>query len=244
MIRQKIYDIVELKEVNSLASRLYNQFMLILVVISMLPLAFKEDYEIFAITDIVVVSVFIVDYLLNWLTADIRFGQRGIWPFIRYPFSLPGIVDMLSILPALAFIHDGFRLLRITRGLRILRMLAVFKMVHHSQNMVLVVRTLKESRDSLLAVGYLAVGYILVSSLIIFNVEPQTFPTFFDALYWATVSLTTVGYGDIYPVSTIGRCVTMFSSLLGIALIALPAGIVTAGYLNALQSLQNQDKEK
>jgi voltage-gated potassium channel len=110
--------------------------------------------------------------------------------------------------------------------------------------MVLVVRTLKESRDSLLAVGYLAVGYILVSSLIIFNVEPQTFPTFFDALYWATVSLTTVGYGDIYPVSTIGRCVTMFSSLLGIALIALPAGIVTAGYLNALQSLQNQNKEK
>lgn len=244
MIRQKIYDIVELKEVNSLASRLYNQFMLILVVISMLPLAFKEDYEIFAITDIVVVSVFIVDYLLNWLTADIRFGQRGIWPFIRYPFSLPGIVDMLSILPALAFIHDGFRLLRITRGLRILRMLSVFKLVHHSQNMVLVVRTLKESRDSLMAVGYLAAGYILVSALVIFNVEPQTFPSFFDALYWATVSLTTVGYGDIYPVSTIGRCVTMFSSLLGIALIALPAGIVTAGYLNALQSLQNQNKEK
>ena len=244
MIRQKIYDIVELKEVSSLASRLYNQFMLILVVISMLPLAFKEDYAIFAITDVVVVSVFIIDYLLNWMTADIRFGKRGIWPFIRYPFSLPGIVDMLSILPALAFVHDGFRLLRITRGLRILRMLSVFKMVHHSQNMVLVVRTLKESRDSLLAVGYLAVGYILVSSLIIFNVEPQTFPTFFDALYWATVSLTTVGYGDIYPVSTIGRCVTMFSSLLGIALIALPAGIVTAGYLNALQSLQNQNKEK
>ena len=244
MIRQKIYDIVELKEVSSLASRLYNQFMLILVVISMLPLAFKEDYAIFAITDVVVVSVFIIDYLLNWMTADIRFGKRGIWPFIRYPFSLPGIVDMLSILPALAFIHDGFRLLRITRGLRILRMLSVFKLVHHSQNMILVVRTLRESRDSLLAVGYLAAGYILVSSLVIFNVEPQTFPSFFDALYWATVSLTTVGYGDIYPVSTIGRCVTMFSSLLGIALIALPAGIITAGYLNALQSLQNQGKEK
>ena len=244
MIRQRIYDIVELKEVNSVASRLYNQFMLVLVIISMLPLAFKEDYAIFAITDVVVVSVFIIDYLLNWMTADIRFGKHGIWPFIRYPFSLPGIVDMLSILPALAFIHDGFRLLRITRGLRILRMLSVFKLVHHSQNMILVVRTLRESRDSLLAVGYLAAGYILVSSLVIFNVEPQTFPTFFDALYWATVSLTTVGYGDIYPVSTIGRCVTMFSSLLGIALIALPAGIITAGYMNALQSLQNQGKEK
>ena len=244
MIRQKIYDVVELNEVNSLASRLYNQFMLILVVLSMLPLAFKENYPIFDITDTVVVSIFIIDYILNWVTADIRFGKRGLWSFIRYPFSIPGIVDLLSILPALSFIHDGFRLLRLSRGLRILRMLSVFKMVHHSQNMVLVVRTLRESKDSLLAVGYLALGYILVSALVIFNVEPETFPSFFDALYWATVSLTTVGYGDIYPISTIGRCVTMFSSLLGIALIALPAGIITAGYLNALQSQQNKQKNK
>lgn len=81
MMRQRIHDIVELKEVNSLASRLYNQLMLILVVISMLPLAFKEDYEIFAITDVVIAVVFIVDYLLNRMTADIRFGQRGIMPF-------------------------------------------------------------------------------------------------------------------------------------------------------------------
>lgn len=244
MIRQKIYDVVELNEVNSTASRLYNQFMLILVVLSMLPLAFKENYPVFAITDTVVVCIFIVDYILNWITADIRFGKRGLWSFIRYPFSIPGIVDLLSILPAMSFIHDGFRLMRLSRAVRMLRMLAVFKMVHHSQNMILVVRTLRESRDSLLAVCYLALGYILVSALVIFNVEPQTFPSFFDALYWATVSLTTVGYGDIYPVSTIGRCVTMCSSLLGIALIALPAGIITAGYLNALQSQQNKQKNK
>lgn len=69
----------------------------------------------------------------------------------------------------------------------------------------------------------------------IFNVEPDSFETFFDAVYWATVSLTTMGYGDIYPVTTIGRAVTMVSSMFGIAIVVLPAGIVTAGYMSELE---------
>ena len=66
----------------------------------------------------------------------------------------------------------------------------------------------------------LAVGYILISALIVLSVEPETFPTFFDAVYWATVSLTTVGYGDIYPVSMAGKIITMCSTLFGIAIVA------------------------
>ena len=77
----------------------------------------------------------------------------------------------------------------------------------------------------------MAVAYILISALVIYNVEPESFATFFDAIYWATISLTTVGYGDIYPVTTIGRIVTMISSAFGIAIIALPSGVITAGYL-------------
>ena len=66
---------------------------------------------------------------------------------------------------------------------------------------------------------------------------------FFDAVYWATVSLTTVGYGDIYPVTTIGRIVTMFSSVLGIAIIALPSGVITAGYLSEVSGEKESDEE-
>lgn len=68
----------------------------------------------------------------------------------------------------------------------------------------------------------------------IFNIEPQSFRNFFDAIYWATVSLTTVGYGDIYPVTDAGRIITMISSFIGIAIVALPAGIITAGYMNEI----------
>lgn len=90
-------------------------------------------------------------------------------------------------------------------------------------------------------VGALALTYILISAIIIFNIEPQTFDTFFDAVYWATVSLTTVGYGDIYPVTNIGRLVTMISSFFGIAVIALPAGIITAEYMVELNEENKRD---
>lgn len=72
------------------------------------------------------------------------------------------------------------------------------------------------------------------------------FDRFFDAVYWATVSLTTVGYGDIYPVSDAGRIITMLSSILGIAVVALPAGIITAGYMDKLQKAkpENDDSSK
>ena len=89
--------------------------------------------------------------------------------------------------------------------------------------------------SSLLAVLCLAIGYILVSALAIFNVEPETFNTFFDAVYWAVVSLTTVGYGDLYPSSDVGRTIAMISSLMGVAVVALPSGIITAGLLDELR---------
>ena len=85
----------------------------------------------------------------------------------------------------------------------------------------------------MIAVLYLALGYIFVCALIIFNVEPDSFNTFFDAI---TISLTTVGYGDIYPITTLGRIITMVSSFMGIAIVALPASIITAGYMKEIES--------
>lgn len=88
----------------------------------------------------------------------------------------------------------------------------------------------------MLTVGILAIAYILISALVIINVEPETFDSFFEAVYWATTSLTTMGYGDIYPVSTIGRIVTMVSSVFGIAIIALPSGLIAAGFMEELKN--------
>ena len=108
----------------------------------------------------------------------------------------------------------------------------VLHICHHRHH---ILEIIKEQRSALYAVCLLALGYIFICALVIFNVEPETFPTFFDVVYWATVSLTTVGYGDIYPVSAAGRVISMLSSVFGIAIIALPAGIITAGFLDRIR---------
>lgn len=145
------------------------------------------------------------------------------------------LIDLVSILPSLTLLNKGVKVLRIFRMFRAMKVFRILKTMRYSKSIQIISQVISSSRDSLVAVCILAAGYILVSALIIFNVEPDTFDTFFDAIYWATVSLTTVGYGDIYPLSTLGRIITMISSVFGIAIVALPAGIITAGYMNELE---------
>ena len=85
---------------------------------------------------------------------------------------------------------------------------------------------------------------MLISALVILNLEPDSFDSFFEAVYWATVSLTTMGYGDIYPVTTTGRVFTMLSAAFGIAIVALPSGIITAGYMSELAKEQRAEEEE
>lgn len=133
-------------------------------------------------------------------------------------------------------INKGFKVLKTIRLIRTFRVLRIFKSFRYSKNIQIILQVEKNSKKALIAVLYLAIGYIFVCTLIIFNVEPDSFNTFFDAIYWATISLTTVGYGDIYPITTLGRIITMVSSFMGIAIVALPAGIITAGYMKEIES--------
>ena len=124
-----------------------------------------------------------------------------------------------------------------------MRVFRVFKAFRYSKSISIISRVIRESKSALIAVCTLAIGYIFVCALVVFNVEGSSFDSFFDALYWATISLATVGYGDIYPVTTAGRVITMISSFFGIAIIALPSGIITAGYMNALNEEKDEDVE-
>ena len=241
MSRKRIYEIIEKSEGHDTLSAIYDYSMIVVIIISLIPLAFKQDTPLFYVADKITVAIFIIDYILRWMTADYKYGRRSISSFARYPFSPMAIVDLISILPSLSFINNGFKVLRVLRMIRAMRVFRVFKAVRYSKSFEIIGNVLKSSKNSLVAVGALASGYILVSALIIFNVEPDSFGSFFDAVYWATVSLTTVGYGDIYPVSTLGRIITMLSSIFGIAIVALPAGIITAGYMNEINKSDEAD---
>lgn len=160
--------------------------------------------------------------------------KKSAFSFFLYPLTPMAIVDLVSILPSLTVLNSGFRLLKLFRLLRTLKVLRAFKFLRYSKSFEIIANVFKKQKRVLSAVVTMAIAYVFVSALVIFNVEPQSFDTFFDAIYWATISLTTVGYGDIYPVTVIGRIVTMISSALGIAIIALPSGVITAGYLSEI----------
>lgn len=238
-MRDKIYNLVEPPHGEERAD-LYDITMLCAIIISIIPLAFKETNTIFVLIDRITVILFIIDYFLRWITADLKL-QRGGFSFIAYPFSLLAIIDLLSILPGISAMNDGFRLLRVVRLIRMFRIFRVFKAFRYSKNIEIIVRVFRRQADSLIAMCWIAVAYVLISALLIFNVEPDSFSDFFDAIYWAAVSLTTVGYGDIYPVTAIGRAVAMISSFFGIAVVAMPAGIITAGLMDELKGGINDE---
>ena len=242
-MRKRIYEIIEISDEKDKFGNLYDWFMMLTIIISLIPLAFKTNYLAFQIIDKICVSIFIIDYLLRFITADFKYNSKSIVSFLRYPFSFMAIIDLISILPSLSVMNSSFKVLRVVRMLRALRVVRVFKAAKYSKSIRIITRVFKESKTPLVTVGTLAIAYILISALIIINVEPDSFNNFFDAVYWATVSLTTMGYGDIYPVTTIGRFVTMLSSIFGIAIVALPSGIITAGYMSAIDE-EKENKEK
>ena len=239
-MRKRIFQIIETSKDGDRASAAYDVFMMIMIVVSLIPLAFKEEPPFFMILDKVCAGIFIVDYFLRLITADYKFGKRSALSFVRYPFSFMALIDLLSVLPSLTPLNSGFKVLRVMRMFRALRVLRVFKAARYSRSIQIIAKVFHRSREPLAAVGTLAIVYVLVSALVIINVEPDSFGNFFDAVYWETVSLTTMGYGDIYPVTVMGRIVTMLSSVFGIAIVALPSGIITAGYLSEIEKEESE----
>ena len=229
-MRKKLFSVIESVDNGSKLSNIYDFIMMATIVISVVPLAFKETNTVFRWMDYTTVSIFILDYFLRLITADYKLKKSAVSFFI-YPITPMAIIDLVSILPSVSILNSGFRLLKLFRLLRTLKVLRAFKFLRYSKSFDIITSVFKKQRKVLSAVATMAIAYILVSALVIYNVEPESFETFFDAIYWATISLTTVGYGDIYPVTTIGRIVTMVSSAFGIAIIALPSGVITAGYL-------------
>ena len=245
-MRKRIFEIIELGKKGDKASTAYEILMMNAIIASIIPLMFAEDHPVFHYIESITVSLFIIDYILRWVTADFKLQGKKL-PFLIYPFTLWGIIDLLSILPALSVLSKGFKIFRVTRLLKVLRLFKVFRYFDKFQ---VLGNVIKKEKSVLLSVLGIAIFYVFITALIMFNAEPHinpetgeaTFRDFFDALYWATVTLTTVGYGDLTPVTDIGRFVSMLSSLFGVAVIALPSGVITASYLEELRNSKNKKK--
>lgn len=247
-LRRRIYRMVEARESKDKLCVFYNRAMVAVILISLIPLFFKKDPGFFQVMDYIAASIMILDYILRWSTADFKL-EKGKLSFLIYPLTFFALIDLISVVPMLLPDQLELQMFRVIRLVRAFRALRALRMLRYSKSFALILRVMKRERQPLFAVVWLAGGYVLLSALIMFQVEQGRFRSFFDAFYWAVVTLTTVGYGDIYPVSDIGRVVSMLSSFMGIAIVALPTGLITAGFMQELNEKKvgkenKQDKEK
>ena len=183
------------------------------------------------------VGIFTVEYLLRLWTADSLFPELSpVRARLRYVASGMAIIDLLSILPFYlpAVIPVDLRILRI---LRLVRLVRVFKLGRHSTAMATVGKVLKRSAPALVSAVSVILLAVVVWSVLMYYVESGTNPEFtsaFSGLWWAISTITTVGYGDIYPVTVLGKILGALIELSGVALVAIPTGIVSAEYMNEL----------
>ena len=244
-MKKRIFEIISRAEDGDRASRVFDLSIMALIVISILSIILQsfenlatQYASLFTVLETGTVIVFTVEYLLRIWTADMLYSDAK-HPRVKYVLSFMAIIDLLAILPFyLPFVAADLRFLRMVRLLRLFRLLRVFKLGRYFDAFSLIVNVLKESSAQLLISVALCLFVMLFSAIVMYTVEnpvqPDQFPNVLASLWWAMCTLTTVGYGDVYPVTTIGRFFASVISLVGIGIIAIPTGIIAGGFSNAI----------
>ncbi len=235
--KRRVYEVIEVSSIGDASSRAYDVLMTTAVIVGMIPLTLKKDNTYTIIIEIVTCIIFLIDYFARVYTADYKMGYKSIKAYIAHVFTPLAIFDLLSILPILYVFLPVSSSIGLFRLFRIFRIL---KLVRYSKTMIVIANVLRKAKTQLMAVLILIIIYIFVSAMLIFQLEPNLFENFFDALYWATISITTIGYGDIYPTTDVGRLITMISALVGVAVIALPSGMITAAYISEISKKKSK----
>lgn len=247
-IRKRIYEITEVAEKDDIPSRIYDTFIVLAVLASLAPLVAPDSRVAVSMVEHISLSILILDYVLLWICADFSMRKK-FFSFILYPLTFGSIVNLLAIIPPYLAMHDMIdvrfshysNMLQVLIALRLLKLLRITK---YFKQFYLIVKVLKKQKQALMVVLTLAVAYILVVALIMYVLEGDFYNNYFEAIYWATISLTSVGYGDFVPHTNAGRLLTILSSVMGIAIIALPSGIISAGYMDELNKLIAAEKRK
>jgi voltage-gated potassium channel len=185
--------------------------------------------------EVLSVIVFTVEYLLRLWVAPLapRF-QGAVWGRVRYALTPLALVDLWAVLPFYLPMLIPLDL-RFIRALRVLRLIRVMKIGRYSESIQTLGAVLREQKEQLLAALLILLVLIVISSSLIYFVErdaqPEAFSSIPAAMWWSVATLTTVGYGDIYPVTPVGKVLASVIAVLGIGLFALPAGILGSGFV-------------
>ena len=245
--KKRIFDIIQIGNRNDLPSRLFDYFIVgvILLNITIVFLGTFDEmlsfYGIFRIIEGVTVLVFCIEYILRIWTADLMYPKKSnIGARLKFLRSFDGIVDLLTILPF--FFLSGFIVFRM---LRVVRILHLFRVNAHYDSFHVITTVLVEKKNQIISSVFIIIVLMLASSLGIYSAEheaqPEVFRNAFSGIWWSVSTLLTVGYGDIYPVTVIGKIMAILSAFCGVGVVAIPTGIISAGFVEQYTKKQYSD---
>ena len=233
---------------SSKSKALFDKFIYLLIIANVLAMILESHVSIrevygnfFHLFEAVSIYIFSFEYLYRIRLAYLDKQMKGVF---KYVFSTFGLIDLISILPFFLsqFMKVDGRFLRI---LRLFRLTRIFKLGRDSSSLKLFVKALNGVRNELKFTLFLSTLTILFSASAIYylehEVQPEKFSSITESIWWATVSLATVGYGDVYPVTAGGKIFASIISLIGIGIVAIPTGIISASFV---QEINEERKEK
>ena len=240
-VQYRIYQLLEKAEEGDKASRLVDIGLSVLVFVNVIAVSLETVDSLhrayaglFWWIETVSVTLFSIEYVLRFWSVAAAADERGISSLkarLSYVFSPTGIIDLIAILPSLLPLLFGSIDLR---WLRILRLARLFKFSHYTSALEDLISSVRRERQSFVATIYLLFLALMISSTLIYVFEHDLQPDYFgsipESMWWSFVTLTTVGYGDVVPITAAGRAVAAMTALMGVCVVALLTGIVATGF--------------
>ena len=244
--KKKVHILLHPELGNTKWDRLINSFIIVLIILNItavmletVPSIHDPHAKFFRAFDVVSVIIFTVEYILRvWsCNHDPRY-RHSIHGRLRYIFSVDALIDLLAILPFYVHVFVGFDL-RVLRIFRLLRFLRLFRLTAYMHSAQMVKNVFKSRANELKLSMVLILFFIMIASCLIYFAEHLAQPTEFSSIpatmWYSVVTVTSIGYGDMVPVTVLGKTLSSILSLSGLPVFALPAGIITAGFLEEIR---------
>ena len=246
--KKRIFDIIQIGERTDFASRNFDVF-ITLGIVANIAVLFLSTFDslaayrgLFDVIEWITILIFCVEYLLRIWTADLLYPhlprRKAV---LKFMFSFDGVVDLLTILPFFFLMGaSAFRMLRVVRIFHLFRINAYYDSFN------VITEVLADKKNQIISSIFIILVLMLASSLSIYSAEheaqPQAFPNALSGIWWSVSTIFTVGYGDIYPVTSLGRVMAVIITFLGVGVVAIPTGIISAGFVEHYQTMQRKNK--
>lgn len=236
-IKKRVFEIIQIGKKEDFLSKFFDIFIVVIITVNILILfleTFDEMdpyYSVLHSIELVTILIFCVEYLLRIWTADCLYPDKSRGKAVlRFLLSYDGVIDLLTILPF--FFLSGFVAFRM---LRVVRIFNLFRINPQYDSFNVITTVLNDKKNQILSSVFIILILMLASSLCMYSAEheiqPDQFNNAFSGIWWSVSTLLTVGYGDIYPVTIVGKCMAIIIGFLGVGVVAIPTGIISAGFV-------------